>query len=204
MENNPDVLAMVAASAALTISGVPFMGPIGAARVGYVDGEYVLNPPSTDAADSKLDLVMAGTADAVLMVESEAKELSEDVMLGAVMFGHDGFQQVIEAIIKLAELAAKEPRDFQPPDHSALEKPTMLGVAEADLRAAYKITEKARALRRGRCRQGQGQGALRCPKVEAGDRLDEAAVGEVFKNLAGQDRALEHPRHRHAASTAAT
>ena len=93
MENNPDVLAMVAASAALTISGIPFMGPIGAARVGYVDGEYVLNLAVDRRADSKLDLVMAGTADAVLMVESEAQELSEEIMLGAVMFGHEQSQQ---------------------------------------------------------------------------------------------------------------
>src|SRR5690606_10679648 len=142
MENEPDVLAMVAASAALTISGVPFMGPIGAARVGYIDGEYVLNTPIDKRNDSKLDLVMAGTADAVLMVESEAQELSEEVMLGAVMFGHAASQKVIEAIIKLAELAAKEPREFTPPDYSALEQ-EVLAVAEADLRAAYKITDKA-------------------------------------------------------------
>src|SRR5690606_24081688 len=102
MENNPDVLAMVAASAALTLSGIPFMGPIGAARVGYIDGEYVLNTPIDKRGDSKLDLVMAGTADAVLMVESEADELSEEVMLGAVMFGHQQSKKVIEAIIKLA------------------------------------------------------------------------------------------------------
>jgi polyribonucleotide nucleotidyltransferase len=142
MENNPDVLAMVATSAALTISGVPFMGPIGAARVGYVDGEYVLNLAVDKRADSKLDLVMAGTYDAVLMVESEAQELSEEVMLGAVMFGHEQGRKVIEAIIKLAEMAAKEPRDFTAPDYSALEK-DVLAVAEADLRAAYKITDKA-------------------------------------------------------------
>ncbi len=141
MENNPDVLAMVAASAALTISGVPFMGPIGAARVGYVDGEYVLNLAVDRRADSQLDLIMAGTQDAVLMVESEAKELSEEVMLGAVMFGHEQSRKVIEAIIKLAELAAKDPREFTPPDHSALEK-RVLEVIEADLRAAYKNTKK--------------------------------------------------------------
>ena len=141
MENNPDVLAMVAASAALTISGVPFMGPIGAARVGYVDGEYVLNLAVDRRSESKLDLVMAGTEDAVLMVESEAKELSEEVMLGAVMFGHAESRKVIEAIIKLAEMAAKEPRDFVAPDYSALEK-DVLAIAEADLRAAYKITKK--------------------------------------------------------------
>jgi len=141
MENNPDVLSMVAASAALTISGIPFMGPIGAARVGWVDGQYVLNLAVDRRADSKLDLVMAGTADAVLMVESEAQELSEEVMLGAVMFGHEQSKKVIDAIIKLAELAAKDPRDFTPPDHSALEK-DVLALVEADLRAAYKITDK--------------------------------------------------------------
>jgi len=141
MENAPDVLAMVAASAALTISGVPFMGPIGAARVGYIDGEYVLNTPIDKRVDSKLDLVMAGTADAVLMVETEAQELSEEVMLGAVMFGHEASRKVIEAIIKLAEQAAKDPRDFVAPDYSALEK-DVLAVAEADLRAAYQITKK--------------------------------------------------------------
>ncbi|MEQ8445241.1 MAG: polyribonucleotide nucleotidyltransferase [Pelagibacterium sp.] len=141
MENQPDVLAMVAASAALTISGVPFMGPIGAARVGYVDGDYVLNLPIDRRDDSKLDLVMAGTADAVLMVESEAKELSEEVMLGAVMFGHQQSQKVIDAIIKLAELAAKEPREFEPADMSALEG-EMLSLVEAELRDAYKNTDK--------------------------------------------------------------
>jgi polyribonucleotide nucleotidyltransferase len=141
LENQPDVLAMVAASAALTISGVPFMGPIGAARVGYVDGEYVLNLPIDRRDDSKLDLVMAGTADAVLMVESEAKELSEEVMLGAVMFGHAQSQKVIDAIIKLAELAAKEPREFEPADMSALES-EMLALIESELRDAYKNTDK--------------------------------------------------------------
>ncbi|MBB5700373.1 polyribonucleotide nucleotidyltransferase [Ochrobactrum daejeonense] len=141
LENDPDVLSMVAASAALTISGVPFMGPIGGARVGYIDGEYVLNPNIDEMPESKLDLVVAGTSEAVLMVESEAQELPEDVMLGAVMFGHKGFQPVIDAIIKLAEVAAKEPRDFLPEDLSDLEA-KMLAVVEGDLRDAYKITEK--------------------------------------------------------------
>ena len=179
MENNPDVLAMVAASAALTISGVPFMGPIGAARVGYVDGEYVLNLAVDRRADSKLDLVMAGTEDAVLMVESEAQELSEEIMLGAVMFGHAASRKVIEAIIKLAELAAKEPRDFTAPDYSALEK-DVLGVAEADLRAAYKITDKAERYAAVDAAK-QGQGSLRRP-VEAGTVSGEA-LGEVIHNL---------------------
>ena len=142
LENRPDIVGLVAASAALTISGVPFMGPIGAARVGYIDGEYVLNFAPEQEGDSKLDLVMAGTQDAVLMVESEAKELSEDVMLGAVMYGHQESQKVIDAIIKLAELAAKEPREFEPEDLSELEA-EMLKVAEGDIAAAYQITEKA-------------------------------------------------------------
>jgi len=141
LENDPDMLAMVAASAALTISGAPFMGPIGGARVAYIDGQYVLNPTLDQMKQSVLDLVVAGTQDAVLMVESEAKELPEDVMLGAVMFGHKGFQPVIDAIIRLAEMAGKEPREVVKPDHSALEK-ALLDLAEADLRAAYKITAK--------------------------------------------------------------
>ena len=141
LENDPDIVAMVAASAALTLSGVPFMGPVGAARVAYINGQYKLNPPLPEMENSSLDLVVAGTADAVLMVESEAKELPEDVMLGAVMFGHKHFQPIIEAIIRLAEKAAKEPRDFQPADRSAVEK-AVLDVAEGDLREAYKKTVK--------------------------------------------------------------
>ena len=141
LENNPDIVAIVATSAALTLSGVPFMGPIGGARVGYINGEYVLNPHLDEMGESKLDLVVAGTGDAVLMVESEAQELNEDVMLGAVMFGHRGFQPVIDAIIKLAEVAAKEPRDFTPPSFGDLEQ-DMLKLVEADLREAYKITDK--------------------------------------------------------------
>ncbi len=142
LENNPDVLAMVATSAALTLSGVPFMGPIGGARVGYINGEYVLNPHIDEMPETALDLVVAGTGDAVLMVESEAKELPEDIMLGAVMFGHKGFQPVIDAIIKLAEVAAKEPREFEPEDQSELEA-DMLSFIEGELRDAYKITDKA-------------------------------------------------------------
>ncbi|CAO4179502.1 polyribonucleotide nucleotidyltransferase [Methylorubrum extorquens] len=141
LENDPDIVAMVAASAALTLSGVPFMGPIGAARVGYLNGGYKLNPLVTEIAESTLDLVVAGTQDAVLMVESEAKELSEDVMLGAVMFGHKHFQPVIEAIIRLAEKAAKEPRDFTPPENANVEA-AVLAVAETELREAYKKTVK--------------------------------------------------------------
>src|SRR6187455_418995 len=140
-ENDPDIVAMIAASAALTLSGAPFMGPIGGARVGFTNGEYVLNPTIDEMAESQLDLVVAGTQDAVLMVESEAKELSEDIMLGAVMFGHRHFQPVIKAIIELAEKAAKEPRDVKVVDESALEK-EMLGLIEQELRAAYAIPVK--------------------------------------------------------------
>jgi polyribonucleotide nucleotidyltransferase len=141
LENDPDIVGLVAASAALTLSGIPFMGPVGAARVGYIGGQYKLNPPLQEMDQTSLDLVVAGTADAVLMVESEAKELAEDVMLGAVMFGHKHFQPVIEAIIRLAEKAAKEPRDYQPADASDVEK-AVLDIAETDLREAYRITKK--------------------------------------------------------------
>jgi polyribonucleotide nucleotidyltransferase len=141
LENDPDILSIVATSAALTLSGVPFMGPIGGARVGYINGEYVLNPHIDTMPESKLDLVVAGTGDAVLMVESEAKELPEDVMLGAVMFGHKSFQPVIDAIIRLAEVAAKDPRDHKVKDLSELEA-TMLALIEDELRAAYKIIDK--------------------------------------------------------------
>jgi polyribonucleotide nucleotidyltransferase len=141
LENDPDIVAMVAASAALTLSGAPFMGPIGGARVGFINNEYVLNPQLDEMVESQLDLVVAGTNDAVLMVESEAKELSEDIMLGAVMFGHRHFQPVIEAIIKLAEKAAKEPRELIVPDNTKLEK-EILKLAEKELRAAYTIPRK--------------------------------------------------------------
>src|SRR3954449_6384793 len=141
LENDPDIVALVAASAALTLSGAPFMGPIGAARVGFINNEYVLNPQLDEMSESGLDLVVAGTADAVLMVESEAKELPEEVMLGAVMFGHRYFQPVIQAIIELAEKAAKEPRELTTVDNAALEK-EILGLVEQDVRAAYAVADK--------------------------------------------------------------
>src|SRR5881397_416882 len=141
MENDPDILALVASSAALTISGAPFKGPIGAARVGFINDEYVLNPTLDEMADTQLELVVAGTSDAVLMVESEAKELSEEIMLGAVMFGHRHFQPVIKAIIDLAEKAAKDPREVTTIDNSEIEK-EMLGLIEQELRAAYAIPVK--------------------------------------------------------------
>jgi polyribonucleotide nucleotidyltransferase len=141
MENDPDIVSMVAASAALTLSGVPFLGPIGAARIGVIDGQLVLNPMIDEMAKSDLDLVVAGTADAVMMVESEAKELPEQQMLAAVMFGHRSFQPVIDAIIRLAEKAAKEPWDFQPPDKSKYAD-KVKALAEADLRRAFATKEK--------------------------------------------------------------
>jgi polyribonucleotide nucleotidyltransferase len=147
LENDPDIVAMIAASAALTISGVPFMGPIGAARVGFSNGEYVLNPSVDDMhvlrnnPEQRLDLVIAGTKDAVMMVESEAYELTEDEMLGAVKFGHDAMQPVIDLIIDFAELAAKEPFDFQPADYSALSA-RVSELGEAQMRAAFAIRDK--------------------------------------------------------------
>ncbi|MFO0989909.1 MAG: polyribonucleotide nucleotidyltransferase [Alphaproteobacteria bacterium] len=138
MENDPDIVAMIGCSAALTISGLPFLGPIGAARVGYVDGQYVLNPTIEQMTKSDLDLVVAGTSEGVLMVESEAKELSEQVMLGAVVFGHEQFQAAIEAIIRLAEKAAKEPWPMPEPSPLVAElKAQFKAQFEGDLRKAY-------------------------------------------------------------------
>ena len=141
-EVDPDIPAMIGVSAALTIAGIPFNGPIGAARVGYVDGQYVLNPTATQLADSKLNLVVAGTEHAVLMVESEAQELSEDVMLGAVVFGHEQMQTAIRTINELADEAGKPAWDWQPPakDDALIARVTEL--AEADLREAYRIKQK--------------------------------------------------------------
>jgi polyribonucleotide nucleotidyltransferase len=143
LENDSDIVALIGASAALTISGVPFMGPIGAARVGYINGEYVLNPTMDEVKTSKLDLAVAGTSEGVLMVESEASELSEEVMLGAVEFGHQAFQQVIDAIIDLAEMCAKEPWTLPKPayDRDAL-KARLKDAVGADIAAAYTETVK--------------------------------------------------------------
>ncbi len=181
MENDPDVLAMVASSAALTISGAPFMGPIGGARVGFINGEYVLNPSLEEMKESKLDLVVAGTKDAVLMVESEAQELSEEVMLGSVMFGHKHFQPVIDAIISLAEKAAKEPRELNAPDNSAL-KNQLKTIAEADLRAAYGNKVKQDRY------NAVGAAKKKAKEAILGDGTNPAApapslVGEVLKEL---------------------
>ncbi|MDE2383909.1 MAG: polyribonucleotide nucleotidyltransferase [Alphaproteobacteria bacterium] len=180
LENDSDIVAMVAASAALTLSGIPFMGPVGAARVGVVNGEYVLNPTVEQMKESTLDLVVAGTGDAVLMVESEAKELSEEVMLGAVTFGHQGFQPVIEAIIRLAERSAREPRAFNPSDEETLFK-AVKKQAEKDLRAAYAIAKKED-------RQNAVAKVKDAVKAALVNKEDPAApseqkVGEAFKHL---------------------
>jgi polyribonucleotide nucleotidyltransferase len=145
--NDPDIVAMIAASAALTVSGVPFRGPIGAARVGFVDGQYVLNPAMDDMTqlrlkpEQRLDLVVAGTRDAVMMVESEAYELTEEEMLGAVVFGHTQMQPVIDLILDFAEDSAKEPFDFTPPDYSALYG-KVKKAGEALMRAAFALRDK--------------------------------------------------------------
>lgn len=143
-ETEADIVAMIAASAALTISGVPFMGPIGAARVGFVDGEYTLNPKQSAAlADGRLDLVVAATGDAVMMVESEAKELTEEEMLGAVVFAHDEIKKVVNLIIDLAEKAAKDPWDIDLSDNTADIKAKLKKAVGKDITAAYKLTDKS-------------------------------------------------------------
>jgi len=170
LENDPDIVALVAASAALVISGAPFMGPIGGARVGYINGEYVLNPTTDEMKESKMDLVVASTSDAVMMVESEIQELSEDEVLKGVMFGHAGIQQVIEAIIELAEHSAKEPFEFAADDTDAI-KAQIKKLIGKDLAAAYKIVAK-----------GERQDAVAAAKAKA-----VAAVGKSEANPAGID-----------------
>jgi polyribonucleotide nucleotidyltransferase len=181
LENDPDILAIVATSAALTLSGVPFMGPIGGARVGYINGEYVLNPHLDEMPESKLDLVVAGTSDAVLMVESEAQELAEDIMLGAVMFGHKAFQPVIDAIIRLAEVAAKDPRDHKAPDLKELEE-TMLGLIEDELRAAYKNVDKQARYAAVDAAKAKVKSVL-LPEGADETKWSPEQVGAVFKEL---------------------
>ncbi len=179
MENDPDVVAMVAASAALTLSGVPFLGPIGGARVGLIDGKFVLNPMVDEMGLSELDLVVAGTADAVMMVESEAKELPEKQMLEAVMFGHRGFQPVIQAIISLAEKAAKDPWDFQAPDKSKYED-KVKALAEADLRKAFATPEKQKRHELVEAASAKVKKEILAPDADASDQV---LLGSVFKGL---------------------
>ena len=191
LENNSDILAMVAASAALTLSGVPFMGPIGGARVGLIKGEIKVNPTVEEMKDSTLDLVVAGTADAVLMVESEAQELSEDTMLKAVMAGHAAFQPVLQAIIRLAEKAAKEPREPQANDQVS-GRESGAGCGRGRFASRLFAHPEAGALRRHRRRQGEGVWRAR-----AGGRRGQVSSGggcEGFPRRPGEGRALEHSR----------
>ena len=179
-ENDPDIVAMIAVSAALTLSGVPFMGPIAAARVGYVNNEYVLNPTKAQLEeDCELDLVVAGTDSAVLMVESEAKELSEEVMLEAVTFGQDSFKPVIKAIIKLAEKAAKEPRELKEIDLSDLQN-SVSGIVKEKLLLAYKESDKQ--TRSNKISEIKSELISKIISDENAD-ISESDVGSVFKNI---------------------
>ena len=180
LENDPDILSMVAVSAALTISGIPFMGPVGAARVGYINGALKLNPTIDEMKDSALELVMAGTADAVLMVESEAKELSEETMLEAVMTGHRGFQAVVDAIIRLAEKAAKEPRELVLPVKTEIET-ALSAIAEVELRDAYKKTVKQERYAAVDAVKAKTMAAIFPEGQDA--KFDKQLVGEVFHDL---------------------
>jgi polyribonucleotide nucleotidyltransferase len=178
LENDPDVVALIGCSAALTLSGIPFFGPIAAARVGYIDGKYVLNPTAEQMGSTKLDLVVAGTAEGVLMVESEAHELSEEVMLGAVTFGHTGFQPVIQAIIELAERAAKEPWPLVEPT----EAETALG-ARVDALARGAITEAYQEkVKQVRYEKG-GAAKKAATETLAAEGLDLEKVRAKFKDL---------------------
>ncbi len=177
LENDPDIVALVGASAALTLSGIPFMGPIAGARVGYIDGQYVLNPKIDDLKNSALDLIVAGTQEGVLMVESEAKELSEEIMLGAVMFGHKGFQPVLDAIVQLAESAAKDPWNM--PDTEAQKKPIeqkLRQAISANLAAAY--AERQKQARSTMLDEAKGK----IPELFA-DEGERTLAGKLFKSL---------------------
>jgi len=177
MENDPDIPAMVGASAALVLSGMPFLGPIGAARVGYKDGEYMINPTEVEIDESELDLVVAGTGDAVMMVESEAHELPEDVMLGAVMAGHEAFQPIID----LAEKAAKEPWDFEPEDHSELEDEVRKLIGK-DLEKAYTIKDKTE--RQNAVSEAKGKAVEKLAASEENeDGVDPSRLKDVMKSV---------------------
>jgi polyribonucleotide nucleotidyltransferase len=182
-ENQADIVAMVGTSAALTISGLPFMGPIGGCRVGYTDGKYVLNPTVDNMTNTDLDLIVAGTTEGVLMVESEASELSEDVMLGAVAFGHKEFQPVIKAIIELAEACAKDPRPLPEPIEGAKEMIAMIGEkAEAGLREAYAEKDKMeRQAKVSACKNAVME-QLQGDKSIDQDLLDQV-TGDAFKKI---------------------
>ena len=180
LENDPDIVAMIAASAALTISGIPFLGPIGAARVGYINGEYVLNPQIDEMPETSLDLIMAGTQDAVMMVESEAKELSEDQMLGAVMFGHDAAKQAIDMIIDFAEDCAKEPWDYQPADHGDWPQ-KIRSLVQDDLRAAYQ--ERVKQERQAKIAAAKEKAVAEFCDEEDENALSKTVLSDLFKGV---------------------
>ncbi|HEX6859355.1 MAG TPA: polyribonucleotide nucleotidyltransferase [Caulobacteraceae bacterium] len=181
LEHDPDIVAMVAASAALVLSGAPFMGPIAGARVGFINGEYVLNPTLDELKESKMDLVVAGTADAVMMVESEIHELDEATVLGGVTFAHKGMQPVIDAIIELAEHAAKDPFDFTPEDTDEL-KAKMFKLVGKDIAAGYKITKKQD--RHEAIQAARAKAVAEFAKSETNpDGYDANKLGSVFKEL---------------------
>ena len=181
-ENSPDILAMVAASAALTISGMPFMGPIGGARVGYINEEFVLNPTPAQMEESALDLIVAGTREGVLMVESEANELTEEVMLDAVMFGWKGCQEVIDNIIKLAEQAAKEPWELPKADMDtdALQKKIAKEVGK-DIEKAYGIKEKQD--RQNALAEARAKAVEKFVDTDATPAITEQIVGKMTKAI---------------------
>ncbi|MDP6896855.1 MAG: polyribonucleotide nucleotidyltransferase, partial [Rhodospirillales bacterium] len=182
-ENETDVPAMIAASAALTISGLPFMGPIGACRVGYKDGEYLLNPTLEEMAESELELMLAGTSEGVLMVESEASELSEEDMLGAVTFGHEAFQPVIQAIIELAEVCAKDPIDLPvPPEGKDALAAKVRELGEGPLRDAYKETIKQVRQEKISAAKADIVAALKADESKDQD-LVSAVLGDILKSL---------------------
>jgi polyribonucleotide nucleotidyltransferase len=177
LENDPDIVSLIGASAALTLSGIPFFGPIGGARVGYIDGQYVLNPKLDEMPNTQLDLVVAGTSEGVLMVESEAKELSEDVMLGAVMFGYNSFQPVIQAIIELAEVAAKEPWSLpEKPANAATIEEKLRAAVSADLAAAYADQQK-------QSRSNKLEAAKAKIAELFADDAERSLAGKLFKEL---------------------
>ncbi len=202
LENDPDIVGLIAASAALTLSGAPFMGPIGAARVGLTKGAFVLNPKVDDMAklaenpDQKLNLIVAGTRNAVMMVESEAYELSEDDMLGAVQFGHEQMQPVIDAIVSLAEEAAKDPYPFQAEDRGALYA-RVRELGEEPMRAAFAIRDKqerqaAISAARETIKAGLSE-EERANEFGARQRLQEAGIGGAARR-----RYRDRPAHRRA------
>ena len=185
LENDPDVVGLVAASAALTLSGIPFFGPVGAARVGYIDGAYVLNPTVSQCDESTLDLVLAGTIEGVLMVESEASELSEEIMLGAVTFGHAGFQPVIQAIIELAEVAAKEPWALpEESEETKILRARVDELARAAITEGYKETvkqvryEKVGAAKKAAAAQLTAEGL----NAEGAKSLFKALEADIVRN----------------------